>query len=225
MLLNLATNVSNLSTSVCLLLIIHVFATFFHFPVSSAAFSCTSTLSLTHSKISDPLQFLLSLSLSLAPCPPPSLLIRAICWKRRQRNLTIDIIVLNAVCVCVCVCVRGNSSVQICSQNAASVLEFASDERAGTRVTSGTCGPGFVTPLPARTPRLLRVSPISPSLLSLCHLHISIFLTPLFSPPLCFPLVAVIVHTFFFPSFLVAPSKSGAVQCICIVLPTFNLCV
>lgn len=48
---------------------------------------------------------------SLSPCPSPSLLIRAICWRRRQGDLTMDIIVLNvdravqcwesAVCVCI----------------------------------------------------------------------------------------------------------------------------
>lgn len=45
---------------------------------------------------------------------------------------------------------------------------------------------------------LCSVSIIPPSFLSFCHLHLSILLTPLYSSPLCFPLVAAIIHKFSF---------------------------
>lgn len=54
-------------------------------------------------------------------------------------------------------------------------------------------------------PPLLLVAGLSiipPSRLSFCHLHLSILLTPLYSSPLCFPLVAVTIYTF---SFLLHP--------------------
>lgn len=62
---------------------------------------------------------------------------------------------------------------------------------------------------------MLWVSIIPPSLLSFCHLHLSILLTPLHSPPLCFPLVDVIIHTF---SFLLHPQSLELCNAFGIVL-------
>lgn len=99
--------------SVCLSLPRYRLNHIFHLPVlllfSLTLFICSHPFTLPFSHVSH--SPFLHPRLSLSLCPSPSLLIRAICWRRRQGDLTMDIIVLNvdravqcwesAVCVCI----------------------------------------------------------------------------------------------------------------------------
>lgn len=102
--------------SVCLSLPRYRLNHIFHLPVllllfSLTLFICSHPFTLPFSNVSHSPFLHPRLSLSLSPCPSPSLLIRAICWRERQGDLTMDIIVLNvdravqcwesAVCVCI----------------------------------------------------------------------------------------------------------------------------
>lgn len=137
-------------------------------------------------------------------CPPPSLLIRAICWRGRQRELRMDKIVLYVecgkvlepavcthawkygmyACICLTVCMHAVTceSDSICSPDFIRLLSVLT---VCTSIFSQWWG--FYNP---------------PSFLACCHLHLSILLTPLYSSLLYFPLVAMIIYTF---SFLLHP--------------------